>query len=284
MVLRLNVHESRHQKALQVRAFRELLAPDGTPWTRFFRSADGYVLRFPGLADFEVPPGAGVVDCWAVPDVSEDTVRHLYQNQVWPLALSQWGMVFHASAVEIQHSSVAFMAESGRGKSTLAGGFAANGFRFLTDDGLVLESVRGTLHVVPSFPSVRLWQDSQEALIGEAGLAVRDVEYTSKFRMMAGGDLPHCAEPRPLAAVFFLGEGTVEKPEIEPMKPGDALIELVKHSFLLDTEKKELLARQFEELGRMVKEPIYYRLDYPRRYEDLPLVRQAILEHVRQLG
>jgi hypothetical protein len=279
-VLRLEVHPPRPQETLEVPAFHEATLPDGTPWTEFYRSADGYMLRFPGFADFEVSTDGAVVHCWSVPDVSESTVRHLYQNQVWPMAHSRQGRVFHASAVDVQGWGVAFMAESGRGKSTLAGEFASRGFRFLTDDGLVLDSVAGILHVVPSFPSIRLWQDSHEALLPEVAPPAQDVQYTSKVRMLAGDDLPHCTEPRPLGAVYFLGEGTAQLPEISPLKPGDALIELAKHSFLLDVESKEHLARQFQDLARMVNESIYYRLDYPRRYEDLPRVRTAVLEHV----
>jgi hypothetical protein len=47
---------------------------------------------------------------------------------------------------------VVFAAESGRGKSTLAASFAVNGFRFLTDDGLVLEPAGEGYAVLPSHP------------------------------------------------------------------------------------------------------------------------------------
>jgi hypothetical protein len=63
------------------------------------------------------------------------------------------------------------------------------------------------------------------------------------------------------------------------LKPADALIELVKHSFLLDIEERTLLAAHFDELSALAGQPIFYRLDYPRRYEDLAAVRQAIVEH-----
>jgi hypothetical protein len=62
---------------------------------------------------------------------------------------------------------VAFLGESGRGKSTLAASFATEGTRFLTDDGLLLEWVGGHCMIVPSHPSIRLWEDSQEALISD---------------------------------------------------------------------------------------------------------------------
>src|SRR5574340_1151913 len=100
------------------------------------------------------------------PAGGEQTVEHLYLNQVLPLALSMQGkLVFHASAVEIGEVAVAFMGESGKGKSTLAASFATHGYRFLTDDGLVIEAEDEGHRIVPSHPSLRLWQDSEGALI-----------------------------------------------------------------------------------------------------------------------
>src|SRR5688572_17324577 len=114
--------------------------PDGTPWTAFYRTSSGLLLRFPDLADFEVSADGRHVTCAPVPGISPATIEHLYLNQVLPLALSKLGkLVFHASAVDAGGGAVAFLAASGRGKSTLAAGFAVNGHQFLTDDGLVLE-------------------------------------------------------------------------------------------------------------------------------------------------
>jgi hypothetical protein len=126
--------------ALGVPPFHTWAFPDGTLWTEFHRADGGYLLRFPQLADFLVSADACTVTCIPVPEVPEGTARHLYLNQVLPLVLSKLGkLVFHASAVEIGSHAVAFVGESGRGKSTLAASFAVSGCRFLTDDGLVVE-------------------------------------------------------------------------------------------------------------------------------------------------
>ena len=138
--------------------FHQWIFPDDTPWLEFFRTETGYLLRFPELADFRVSMDGLKVTCSPAPDVSEETTRHLYLNQVLPLALSKLGkLVFHASAVEVGDSAVAFVGESGRGKSTLAASFALNGFRFLTDDGMVVEANDDSYLSFPSHPSIRLW-------------------------------------------------------------------------------------------------------------------------------
>jgi len=276
--------ESRPQAPIRDAPFHEWVLQDGTPWSLIYRTQSGYLLRFPELADFQVTRDGQAVFGWPVPGIPEQTLQHLYLNQVLPLALSKQGkLVFHASAVEIGDVGVAFMGESGRGKSTLAASFATSGSRFLTDDGLVVENVVGEWRILPSHPSIRLWEDSQQALIATGVLMAPPVSYTSKSRFLAGNDIVFCEQSRRLQCVYFLGTGTSAKPQFEHLPPSDALIELVKHSFLLDIEERELLAAHFDELSRLASRPLYYRLDYPRRYEDLAQVRKAIMDHVRAM-
>jgi hypothetical protein len=52
---------------------------------------------------------------------------------------------------------------------------------------------------------------------------------------------------------------------------------------LLDIEARDMLARHFDDLSRLAELPIYFRLDYPRSYEALPTVRQAIVRHALEL-
>jgi len=282
-VVAFTLGEARPLAPIRDAPFHEWFFPDGTAWTKFYRTAAGYRLRFPDLADFEVSRDGRTVQGWPAPDVSPHTAQHIYLNQVLPLALSRQGkLVFHGSAVEMDHVAVAFMAESGRGKSTLAASFATSGSRFLTDDGLMVELIKGEYHVLPSHPSIRLWADSEQALIAAGVAKAPPVIYTTKSRFLAGDDIVFCDQPRRLQRVYFLGDGSSSAPRFQALSPSDALIELVKHSFLLDIEERELLAGHFDELSRLASQPIYYRLDYPRRFQDLAAVRQAIMDNAAQ--
>ena len=103
----------RAQVALERSPFQEWTLPDGTRSTEFYRVGSAYLLRFPGLADFEISADGLAVRCRPTPETSDATSRHLYLNQVLPLVLGRLGkMVFHASAVEIAGSALAFVAES----------------------------------------------------------------------------------------------------------------------------------------------------------------------------
>ena len=97
----LDIAAARPQAPLPA-PFHTWALPDGAPWTDFHREHGGYLLRFPGLADFHVSADAKRVTCHPVPGTSDAVVQHLHLNQVLPLALSKQGsLVFHASAVEV---------------------------------------------------------------------------------------------------------------------------------------------------------------------------------------
>jgi hypothetical protein len=283
MTAGFELRDARAQAALGTAPFHQWTLPDGSAWAQFHRAGAGYLLRFPELADFEVSADALAVACHPAPGADGDTAENLYLNQVLPLVLSKRGkLVFHASAVEIDDGAVAFAAESGRGKSTLAASFAASGRRFLTDDGLVLEPARDGFEVQPGHASIRLWADSREALLAADAAAAAPAQHTSKQRFLAGMDLAFCPQARPLRRAYFLGDGGAAAPTFARMSAAEALLAWVQHSFLLDFAEQPLLAAHFDRVAALANLSICYRLDYPRRYGDLPQVRQAILEHCRE--
>jgi hypothetical protein len=245
---------------------------------------DGYLLRFPDLADFTISADGLEVTAYPVVGVSEQTIQHLYLNQVLPLALSrQFKLVLHASAVEIGNFAVAFLGVSGRGKSTLAASFSTSGSHFLTDDGLQLEKGEDGYLIQPSHPSIRLWDDSRLALMPDTAQTAPPVDFTPKSRFLADDEVAYCGEARPLRCLYFLGDGDTDTISIEPVSGRDAMIELVKNSFLLDIEAREMLMHHFGQLTELARIPMFFRLDYPRQYEMLPQVRDAVTRHATAL-
>src|SRR4029079_12195929 len=97
--------------------------------------------------------------------------------------------------------------------------------------------------------------------------------------VLAGDELPFCTKRRRLRRSYFLGDRAVKEAIIEPLSPTAAIIELVKHSFLLDIEEGAMLAAHFSELTHLVKSRNYFRLEYPRSFGALPSVRDAIIAH-----
>ena len=272
----------RAQVALEGSPFQEWTLPDGTPSTEFYRVGSGYLLRFPGLADFEISADGLAVRCRPTPETSEATSHHLYLNQVLPLVLGRLGkMVFHASAVEIAGSALAFVAESSRGKSTLAASFAAAGSPMLTDESLVVDERASAYWVEPGHASVRLWDDSEQALIAPGVETAPGLPFTPKRRFLAAPELRFTDRPAPLRRVYFLGDGSAPTVKFEQMDAVDVMLELLKASFLLNVDEKPRLASHFDEVARLARRPIHYRLDFPRQFDLLPRVRQSIVEHAQ---
>ena len=197
---------SRYQASWCGIPFHVWRQPGEPPWLEFYRAEKSYLLRFPDLAEFEISADGGQIRGFAVPGVPDATVEHLYLTQVLPLALSRTGkLVIHAGAVDIDGNAVAFIGDTGRGKSTLAAAFAVAGHRFLSDDSLVVEIAGTEFRAMPSNPSIRLWQDSQQHLLDERAAKAPPVNYTSKARFLAGEALTYCDEPKRLRVAYVLG-------------------------------------------------------------------------------
>ncbi|HMN38622.1 MAG TPA: hypothetical protein PKD49_13060 [Hyphomicrobium sp.] len=262
------------------RPFHVSAFPDGTPWIEFYRTSEGYLLRFPDLADFIVSADGRGVRCTPVPGTSPATIEHLYLNQVQPLALGKQGkLIFHASAVDIGCGAIAFVAEAGRGKSTLAAAFATNGFRFLTDDGLQLEQGPAGWTAVPSHPSIRLWADSHAHLLPPDADKAGAVAYTSKSRFLAGDALNYCHEPRRLLAAYALAFDGAREISLSRMSPAQSVIVWSKHSFVIDVEDSALISAQFDATAALANVVPFYALDYPRKYEALPGLVRTLARH-----
>jgi hypothetical protein len=281
MTAAYRVMAAREQPPLGAPPFHSWTFPDGRIWAEFHRKRGEVIIRFPGLADFRLPGDGGAPACWPAPGLTDDTREHLFINQVLPLLQGRSGLlVLHASAVAIEGRAVAFVGRSGCGKSTLATAFGAGGFPFLADDGLVVTERDGICMAQPSHPSIRLWNDSREALVPPEAACAGPVSYTDKARLLAGAGLPHFESPLPLGAVCFLGQDEVGDTRIRRLSGGGLLSECVQHSFLLEPDDPEVLERHFSTVASFTNAVPCYRLDFPRRYDSLPAVRHAIVAHV----
>jgi len=225
------------------------------PWLSFARRADGYLLRFPEVADFLVSADGARIRACPSPALPRDTLCHLLVDQVLPLALSRRGrLLLHASAVDIPGiGALAFAGPTGRGKSTLAAALAAHGGRILADDCLAIESHDGRLEVQPAYPGLRLWPDmsSRRLRRGTSGRLV--AHYTRKQRVN-GGALRFQRHPSPLRALFLVSERSETGPavKIRRCRASARLMGLIKYTYLLDIEDRIHLARTFERLAAIV--------------------------------
>ena len=81
--------------------------------------------------------------------------------------------------------------------------------------------------------------------------------------------------------MYFLGDGSAAAVTFERMEAVDVMLELLKASFLLNVDDKPRLASHFDEVAKLARRPIHYRLDFPRRFDLLPSVRQSVIAHAQ---
>ncbi|HKV63403.1 MAG TPA: hypothetical protein VJO16_15945 [Candidatus Acidoferrum sp.] len=194
---------------------------------------------------------------WATwPDTSslENTASYLL-GPVLGLVLRLRGVTcLHASAVSFGDHSVAFVGSTGAGKSTTAAAFARQGYRVLSDDIVPLEERQGDFYVQPAYPYLCLWPDSVQVLYGSVEGFPRFIPDWDKRRLDLGQQGTRF-ENRSLrlGAIYVLGERRPDPaPYIEPMKPQKALLALVADTYANKILDRELRAREFAILGRLV--------------------------------
>ena len=259
--------------------------PDGTLWLAIGRQARGYLLRFQAMADFALSSDAREILCYAVSDTPSETVRHLLLDQVLPLVLSWRGqLVVHGSAILTPKGTIAFVGDSGSGKSTLASSFAEDGMEVLTDDCLLLEEKEGCLTAIPSYPGVRLWPKVADAMLGKGRVLAGVAHYTEKLRVNRSAGIRFSTRPAKMRRMYFLAPdeagGQIANVTISPLSSRDVVVELVKYTYLIDVTDRLRLLRDFERLGRVATQPLFYRLAFPHDFSRLAEVRQAILTNV----
>jgi hypothetical protein len=284
-MIRYSTMAARPQAKLATTPFHYYTFDDDTVWTEFHRSGDGYLLRFPDLADFEVSADGKEVVAWPASEDDDATVEHLYINQMVPLALSRQGRpTFHASVVTVTGGVVAFLGQSGMGKSTLAASFALNGASFLSDDALLVEETNTGCVVQPSHPSIRLWEDSVDQLLDGSCATSIPISYSTKARLLAGDALTYSAKPQRLLAAYVLESNDAAEVAIRTLSGLERHMSWVHNSFLLDIEDPILLKQHFDWTHRISSAVPTFALDYPRDYVILPDVRAAVQQHVVNSG
>ncbi len=143
---------------------------------------DLYLLAIPGSPRFLVRGGRDVC-IQRVAGVEEIDARAILSGTVQGVIYHQRGFFpLHASTVLSGGRAVAIAAPSGGGKSTLAAALAARGFVVIGDDICVVRTDSpGAPRVWPTYPRLRLWRDTVDALGFDAESLPRALSGKEKY-------------------------------------------------------------------------------------------------------
>ncbi|MDF1587174.1 hypothetical protein [Marinimicrococcus flavescens] len=156
-------------------------------------------------------------------------------DRAWPAA--RWMAVAHAGAVADARGAVLLPAPSGGGKSTLAAGLVAAGWRFLSDDIAPVDAGRAEVAPVPLALSARegSWPILRQLFPGMRPVATLAFE-EGRRRFL---DLARyvAQEPAPLRALLVPQFDPSGAPGLDRLDPGQALAALVEGRCWLSRER-----------------------------------------------
>lgn len=263
--------------------------PKGEPWLSFAKVNNGYLLRFHQLTDFFIYGKGEQITYTPEHGIPEETVHHLLLDQVIPLVINlQGGQALHVSAVLMPQGVVAFAGPTGSGKSTLSGGLFNLGYPLVCDDCLALLVKNDEIFAMPAYPGLRLWEDTLVYLFGNNGAYESVAHYTDKRRVeIEKITNAYCTEPRPLKRIYTIADASEGKDKvgivIEKLSARESFMALVRCAFKLDIKDLDMLKRQFHFLQRVSSRVSVRRLIFPRDFNLLPAVREAILTDLQDL-
>ena len=285
--MELKLETPRSQERLSTRPYDRWISPEGYCQAEFHRSAAGFLIRFPGQADFSLTQADGAaqfgVTGWPAPTCDQKAVINLFHNAIQPILGNHSGGLFlHGSAViagsggaEAQAGAIAFLGLSRGGKTTLAGSFARAGHPFLTEDVIDLQPKGGQYYLQPKRSKLRLFADSARHLLGD-GIQIADDDM--KQDVEAGTALPFADDAAALRQIYVLGTDHRAPLSIRRLSMQETLTALMPHSFILDVEDKPRLRAHFARMADLSQDIACYALDFTRDYAELPRVRAAILD------
>lgn len=209
----------------------------GGEWiTQVFREGEDGWFWYEAVGACHVSADGRIVTVAPIEDCDLKALGLFLLGQVLAFVLHRLGCPsLHASAVVTPHGGVAFVGDSGHGKSTLAGAFLSAGYKLLTDDVLPIRSVGGAILAGPGVPFMKLWDKTAERIVPRADQLPNATRTSPKrlLRLKPGLDLSSIGVT--LAAVYVLQRYDPEVEQrsdtvIQSLDPTHSLLSLIRHS------------------------------------------------------
>lgn len=228
----------------------------GEPALRVFRVLDGRYYRFcyADQTQFVVDrAGTEVWAEWVEPLTIEDTATYLLGPVMGFVMLLRGVVCLHASAVAIGDEAIALLGPAGSGKSTTAAAFAKRGYNVLAEDVVTLDDRGDHFLVRPGYPCIRLWPPAVKALYGSETHLPKLTPNWDKCYLDLSENFQ--TEPLRLGAIYHLGERRHDPaaPFVQTLDRAEGLMSLVANTYATKLMDKQMRAREFELLTRVVK-------------------------------
>jgi hypothetical protein len=249
---------------------------DGVPWAYGFRRAGELWLEVPDLVTFHLPAGSAILTARtasADDSVDSDAVLDAYYGTALPfVAQATLGLeVLHGSAVVVpsQGCVAAFCGISESGKSTVAHGLAARGYRRWSDDALAFRVDGAQPVTAVGLPFTVKLRERSAAHFGTTSGGVDFVEDSAWKSTRLG-------------AVFILEptdpECSGEAVAIDRLVPGDALHALLPNAYRFQPQTDERRRETMRSYLELVASVPIFAARFRRGFDRLPELLDE-LEH-----
>jgi len=241
---------------------------------------DGSIyLRWEDLFEFLIFPDIRRIACRQLPGCPAESFQDHLLGPVLSFVLLRRGFEpIHATAVVIGGRAVAFLGNSGLGKSSLGASFLQAGYRLVTDDLLVLREEPPGFLALPGPSRIKLYPEMGKRLLGKRMVGTMMNHRTTKLIFPLHRRQSQ-RMPLPLQGIYVLAPpaGRRRRVSIRPLSRRRAFMELIRNYFNSVITDAERLRRQFLHSRKIVSEIPIRLLSYPRALDRLPSVREAIL-------
>jgi hypothetical protein len=246
---------------------------DGSLGMRVARLDGGYLIEAPGHGTFRVIDDGSRVEYDRLATPIWRWHRPLCA-QALPLAATLGGLeLFHASAVVLDDRAVAFVADSGTGKTSVALALLARGAALVTDDVLALESTAREVLAHPGVPIANMAADQLALMTGSERARIGfPIGRSDKVHIQIA---KMSARPLPLGALYFLARSdAVEGLSIEPASPPDPR-ELLGATFMPHVVTRARLTTQLTTCAQIADMVPLFKLAVPTRLTPAELAREV---------
>lgn len=199
----------------------------GKGWAYFSPTPEEAILSWQEVGSFLVRGGREII-VDPSPGLDERVLRLFVLGPVLATLLRQRGyLLLHASSVAVADEAVLFLGGAGWGKSTTAAALHARGHGLVADDMVALRVEENRTMVFPGYPRMKLWPEAVASLGDDPEKLPRWNPYFEKRVRPAGHKFSLASLP--LKRIYVLDEG--DAAEILPLRPQEAFVELVRHSY-----------------------------------------------------
>lgn len=253
-----------------------------------FQDANGVQIHIAGVGRYWFRPNGRLVTYELEADCPKSDAQHWFGSLVVGVAAQlQRRTVLHASGVVIDGHGVAFIAPSGSGKTTLAASFGQCGFPLLSEDSLPVRVEPEGVIATPYVPGIRLWPESVAELVGAEAEYEPALSWLTKKRVPVGGECGRAAVGDvPLKVIYDLSPN---KDGIGPVEIGDAegtarLVRLLGATYFPSILAPRQQVQLMDRLQTVADAVRMRRITYPRRFDALPALREAIIRDATEVA